>query len=70
MPERLEMPNDRVRRLNDGAVRSEGRFVLYWMNAARRARWNFALDRAITYASELKRPLVVLETLGLEYPYG
>ena len=70
MPERLEMPNDRVRRLNDGAVRSEGRFVLYWMNAARRARWNFALDRAITYASELKRPLIVLETLGLEYPYA
>lgn len=69
-----ELLNDeldgRVRVLNGDAVRSDGRFVLYWMNAARRARWNYALDRAIAWARELERPLVVLEALGLEYPYA
>lgn len=70
MPKGKGEPNERVRLLNAGEVRSGGRFVLYWMNAARRARWNVALDRAIAYAAELKRPLVVLETLGLEYPYA
>lgn len=35
------------------------------MTAARRAGWNFALDRAVRLAEELKKPLVVLETFAL-----
>lgn len=64
---------DRVRAVNTAAVRgpSDGtgaRFVLYWMTAARRPSWNFALDRALAWARELGLPLVVLEALRLDYP--
>ena len=43
-------PPMRVRAVNDAPVASPGRYVLYWMIAARRARSNFALDRAIEHA--------------------
>ena len=36
-------------------------YVVYWMTAARRTRWNFALQRAVDWASELQRPLVIVE---------
>jgi deoxyribodipyrimidine photo-lyase len=40
------------------------------MIAFRRIHWNFALDRAIEYASELKKPLVILEALRCDYPWA
>jgi deoxyribodipyrimidine photo-lyase len=40
----------RVQALNPAPVNPRGRFVLYWMGAYRRPRWNFALDRAIEWA--------------------
>jgi deoxyribodipyrimidine photo-lyase len=49
-------------------VRTERRWVLYWMTSFRRFGWNFALDRAIEHAKALKRPLVVLEALRVGYP--
>jgi deoxyribodipyrimidine photo-lyase len=45
-------------------------FVLYWMIAARRSRSNFALDRAVGWASELGKPLVILEPLRVAYPWA
>lgn len=63
-------PPARLRVLNDGAVRSAGKYILYWMNAARRVQWNYALDRAVELASELKKPLIVLEALRCGYPYA
>jgi deoxyribodipyrimidine photo-lyase len=56
-------PPTRIRVVNDAPVASTGDFVLYFMCAARRARWNFALERAVTWANELDRPLLVLEAL-------
>jgi len=53
----------RVRPVNDALVRRDGDFVLYWMSAARRVNFNFGLERAVEWARELQRPLVVLETL-------
>jgi deoxyribodipyrimidine photo-lyase len=44
-------------------VDAGGRFVLYWMIANRRARWNYSLDRAIDWARELDKPLVAVEAL-------
>jgi deoxyribodipyrimidine photo-lyase len=44
-------------------VRSDGRFVVYWMTAARRPKWNFALSRAVEWARHLKSGLLVVETL-------
>jgi deoxyribodipyrimidine photo-lyase len=43
---------------------AEGQFVVYWMTATRRTRWNFALQRAVGWARELKRPLVIVEVLA------
>jgi len=48
---------------NDATVNPKGRVVLYWMSAFRRAAWNYALDRAIELAAELRKPLLIVETL-------
>ena len=56
---------DRVRRVNRHALDSNGRFVLYWMDANRRVGRNFALQRAVELANELGKPLVVVEALYL-----
>lgn len=58
-----EIPSPRIRVLKEGEKRSTRSFVLYWMTAARRTCWNFALDRAVAHAQELGKGLVVLETL-------
>lgn len=60
----------RARAANDAPVRARGRFVLYWMIAARRASWSFALDRAVAWCRELDRPLLVLEPLRAAYPHA
>jgi deoxyribodipyrimidine photo-lyase len=57
------IPALRLSLLNDRPPRAEGEFVVYWMTTARRARWNFALQRAVGWARELKRPLVIIEVL-------
>ena len=63
-------PASRVRSANDKPINSTGRFVVYWMIAARRPHWNFALDRAVAWAGELRTPLVVLEPLRVDYPFA
>lgn len=63
-------PPLRVRPANAAPVRRDGAFVLYWMIAHRRVGWNFALDRALEWVRELGRPLVILEALGLDYPWA
>ena len=66
----MSVPEIRVRQCNAAAVRSDGRFVLYWMIAFRRATWNFALDRAVEWAERLGKPLVVLEALRCDHPWA
>ncbi|MBL8858331.1 MAG: deoxyribodipyrimidine photolyase [Planctomycetes bacterium] len=56
-----------MRFLVDAPARVDGEFVLYWMTSARRTRWNFGLQRAVRWARELKKPLVVLEALRADY---
>ncbi len=69
--ERLSpIPSSRVRVLNEKPVQPAGAFVLYWMIAARRARFNFGLEHAAALAAELGRPLVVLEALRCGYPWA
>jgi deoxyribodipyrimidine photo-lyase len=60
----------RVRVVNDRPPRAEGSHVLYWMIGARRSSWNFALDRAVAWARELRHPLVVLEALNCNYQWA
>ena len=67
---RFPVPDLRIRTLSDREVRREGEFVLYWMIGQRRLHWNFALDRAVSRALELGRPLVILEALRIDYPWA
>ena len=61
-------PRSRIHLENDTPVDPSGRFVLYWMTAARRTQFNFSLQRAVDLSVELKKPLVVLEALRVDYP--
>jgi deoxyribodipyrimidine photo-lyase len=60
----------RVRAVNGAQLRASGKYVLYWMIAARRVHDNFALDRALEYAKQLNKPLLVLEALRVAYPFA
>ena len=60
----------RVIAANDRPVRPRGEPVLYWMIAARRTSWSFALDHALEVARQLGRPLLVLEALRAGYRWA
>jgi deoxyribodipyrimidine photo-lyase len=64
------VPSTRIRPQNDAASNPSGRYVLYWMTSARRARSNFGLQRAAELAASSERPLVVLEALRCDHPYA
>ncbi|MGF1510452.1 MAG: deoxyribodipyrimidine photolyase [Myxococcota bacterium] len=66
----MSVPQHRIRLLNEGPVRPDGDFVLYWMTSFRRVHSNFALERAVQYAVELQKPLVVLEALRAGYQWA
>ena len=66
----MNVPLIRIRAANDKPLNPQGAFVLLWMTAARRTRWNFGLDHAISLAEELGRPLVILEAIRSDYPYA
>jgi len=58
---------ERVRPLNDR--KTTGRpLVVYWMQAAQRARTNHALEYAVGAANELRKPIVVFFALTEDYP--
>ena len=59
----------RVQRANERPSR-RGDYVLYWMIAARRSTWSFALDHALARAKELDRPLLVFEPLRAGYRWA
>ena len=65
-----DVPRCRVRHVNERTVAKDQAFVLYWMVANRRTRWNFSLQRAAEWARELNRPLVVLEALRAGYRWA
>ena len=58
----------RIRVLNDRAVASDGMYVLYWMQASQRTRYNHALEFAIEQANAAGQPLVVGFGLMDDYP--
>jgi deoxyribodipyrimidine photo-lyase len=64
------VPPLRLRVLADRQVRPGGEYVVYWMTAARRLSWNYALDRSIELAREARRPLVVVEALRCGYRWA
>lgn len=64
------VPKNRIRVLNGLGPNAEGDYVLYWMTSFRRLEHNFALQRAVEWALELKRPLLVFEALKGNYPWA
>jgi deoxyribodipyrimidine photo-lyase len=63
-------PAIRIRNCNLAPVRGFGSYMLYWMIANRRLTYNFALDRALEYCRELRKPLVILEPLRCGYQWA
>ena len=61
---------DRTISLTSHAPRADADYVLYWMTAFRRTRYNPSLDRAIEHATRLSKPLVVLEPLRAGYDWA
>jgi deoxyribodipyrimidine photo-lyase len=57
---------ERIGFLNHKAARN-GRYILYWMQAAQRAEWNHALEFAIWTANDRGKPLLAVFVLT-EYP--
>lgn len=72
MPIDSDVPDLRLRSGHEDLrpVDETGEFVLYWMTAFRRPRWNFALERAIDWCRTLDKPLVVLEALRVDYRWA
>ncbi|HUN62800.1 MAG TPA: hypothetical protein VMU53_12455 [Candidatus Sulfotelmatobacter sp.] len=64
------VPEIRIRKANEAALRSSGKYVLYWMIANRRLRYNFALDRALEHCRDLGKPLVIFEALRAGYKWA
>ncbi len=64
------VPETRIQACNPAPVRAEGEFVLYWMIAFRRTEWNFSLQRAVEWAAELRKPLVIFEPLRIGYRWA
>jgi deoxyribodipyrimidine photo-lyase len=64
------VPELRLRPLNTGGVQTDGDYVLYWMVAARRTGWNYALQRAAAWSRELAKPLLVFEPLRCGYEWA
>ena len=63
------VPSIRFKKSNEQAINTNGEYVLYWMIANRRLQFNFALDRALEYCSQLGKPLVIFEALRVGYPW-
>ncbi len=60
----------RTKVLREGPLRGDGAYVLLWMTAQRRTRFNPALERAVALANRLRQPLVVFEPLRIDYPWA
>jgi deoxyribodipyrimidine photo-lyase len=64
------IPPLRVQVVRDVPVVTEAPFVLYWMVAHRRLTWNHALQRAVDWCRQLRRPLVIMEGLRCDYRWA
>lgn len=64
------VPATRVQVVSNAPVEPRAEHVLYWMTANRRAGSNFALQRALDWCEELRRPLLVLEGLRAGYRWA
>ena len=57
----------RIRVLKDLHFNEKGDFVVYWMTATRRYKYNAALERAIEIALAINKPLLVVEGVSIRH---
>lgn len=55
---------------NDKPLRGGDDYVLYWMTAQRRMRYNFALEHAVDRANRMEKPLLIFESLPCDEPWA
>ncbi len=60
----------RIENSNQADVNNDGQYVVYWMIANRRLHYNFSLQRAVEWAVELKKPLLIFEALRCGYEWA
>src|SRR5262249_45391300 len=65
----MTVPPERVQACNGREV-AAGDYVLYWMVANRRRNFNFALQRAVEWSVELRKPLLIVEALGCRHRWA
>jgi deoxyribodipyrimidine photo-lyase len=70
MVDQETVPQVRITALTNHAVRDSGEYVLYWMTAMRRLRYNFGLQRAVEWANELRRPLLIFDAVRTNYRWA
>ena len=62
---------NRIKILNDSEPNAQsGEYVLYWVLMFRRSKYNHALQRAIEWANELNKPLLIFEPIQLRYEWS
>ena len=66
----MPVPAIRLAQANEVPIRRSGQYVLYWMTAQRRTRYNFALQHAVDRAKELGKPLLIFEPLRARYRWS
>lgn len=70
MPLEVSSTAHRVRHITPHGARHDRNFVLYWMTAQRRLRFNFALDHALELSREVGTPLLIFEPLRVDYRWA
>jgi deoxyribodipyrimidine photo-lyase len=58
---------ERIKALNKRGIK-KGKYVLYWMQASQRAKYNHALEFAVLKANELRQPLVAFFGITDKFP--
>ena len=61
---------ERVRILQESALKRQRPYVLYWMHHAVRGHENPALDTALHIGNSLNLPVLVYQGLGGQHPYN
>lgn len=59
---------ERIKFLNDKSINTNGKFVVYWMQASQRSEYNHALEYSIRRANELEKPLIVYFGIANDFP--
>ncbi|HBQ59899.1 MAG TPA: hypothetical protein DD671_09825, partial [Balneolaceae bacterium] len=55
---------------NDNEANPDGDYILYWMQINRRTQYNYALEYAVALANKHDKPLLIYESVMVNYPWA